>query len=88
MIKRLLFSGLCIFLLNGCTFTFGGTVFVITITDLLLYIFVAFLLALIASVLKPHNKLTRFWVTFAIGLVLTPLVSFIYLLVTVSRKVK
>jgi hypothetical protein len=76
-----------ILLLSGCTFTFGGTVMLITIRDLILYVMVAFVLAAVIAFVRPHHKrVSGFWIGFVLGILLTPLASFIYLLIMLSRK--
>lgn len=88
IVHRILAFFSALVFLSGCTFTFSGSVFVITISDLLIYIFVALLIAVLASLIKPEKRLTRFWITFVLGVLLTPLVSLIYLLITISKKVR
>ncbi len=89
MLKKLssYFLILSIILLSGCTTTFRGSLFVITIGDIILYVFLAFILAFIIAFRSRAEKRTfNFWLWFILGLVLTPLSSFIYLLILFSRK--
>lgn len=73
--------------LHSCTTTFGGSVFVFTFGDLVLYVMLALVLAFITSVIS-ENRQRSFWLTFLLGILLTPLVSLIFLLVLVTRRRK
>lgn len=62
---------------------------IITIRDLLIYIVVAFTLAIVIAFIRPKQKrLSGFWLAFILGLILTPLASFIYLLILLTRRMK
>ncbi|MCW3104986.1 MAG: hypothetical protein JWO09_3426 [Bacteroidetes bacterium] len=74
-------------LLQGCTTTFMGSVFVLGFRDILLYVMLAFVFAvLIALKSNYENRRTNFWIWFIVGLILTPLAGFIYLLITLTRR--
>jgi hypothetical protein len=86
MKKILLFSPLLI-ALQSCTTTFAGSLFFFTFGDMVLYVVIALALAFIISLLSTNRK-RSFWLAFALGVLLTPLASLIYLLIIVTRKKK
>jgi len=71
---------------SGCTTTFAGTVLVLTFRDILLYVFMAFIIAVLIALKSEHEK-RAFWIWFIASLLLTPLAGIIYFLVLFSRKV-
>ncbi len=78
-----------IILLSGCTTTFAGSLFVFNFRDLILYIGLAFIFAVLVAVLSSsENRRRNFWIWFILSLVLTPLAGFIYVLVLFTRKNK
>lgn len=83
--KKLLLALPLLLAIQSCTTTFGGSVFVFTFGDLILYVMLALVLAFITSVMS-ENRQRAFWLTFLLGILLTPLVSLIFLLVLVSRR--
>jgi len=86
--KRFYFLTLlvAIFLLSGCTNTFMGTVLVLSFRDIILYIAMAFSIALLISFKSSEKSKQAFWIWFILSLLLTPLAGFIYFLVLFSRK--
>jgi len=82
VIPVLLFFSL--FLLQSCTNTFMGTVVVLSFKDFILYIFLAFIMAILISMLSKGNSRKMFWIWFILSLFLTPLAGFIYLLVIIT----
>lgn len=80
--KHLYFSLLLLsILLSSCTNTFMGSVFVFTFSDIVYYIMIAFLIALVIGLLSRENFRKNFWLWFMLNIILTPLPGFIYLLV-------
>jgi ABC-type molybdate transport system permease subunit len=73
-------------LMCGCTHTFMGTVFVLSFKDIILYILIAFILAILISLKSSGSKRKAFWICFILSLVLTPLAGFIYLLILFTRN--
>jgi len=73
-------------LLAGCTTTFAGTVLVLTFRDIMLYVFMAFIIAVLIALKSEHEK-RAFWIWFILSLLLTPLAGIIYFLILFSRKV-
>ena len=73
-------------LLSGCTSTFMGTVLIITFSDVIYYVAIAFIIAILIALFNPENKKKSFWIGFLLSLVLTPLVGFIYLLIKITSK--
>lgn len=73
-------------LLSSCTSTFMGSVFVYTFSDIIYYVFIAFLIALVIGMLSRENFRKNFWIWFLLNIVLTPLPGFIFLLVKVIGK--
>ena len=85
--KFLLFFFLFALFLQSCTNTFGGTVLVLGFRDIILYVLIAFVMALVIAMKSDNEKRkTAFWIWFIAGLIVTPLASFIYLLILFSRK--
>ncbi len=85
--KKSLILILFVFLLtSGCSTTFGGTVLVLSFSDILLYVLIAFVLALAIAFKKIERRKKTFWIWFIINLILTPLSGFIYLLFLFSKK--
>lgn len=73
--------------LQGCTTTFMGSVLVLGFRDILLYVMLAFVFAVLIALKSNYEKRrTNFWIWFVVGLVLTPLAGFIYLLITLTKK--
>jgi membrane glycosyltransferase len=72
-------------LLNGCTSTFMGTIFVITFKDILIYIGLSFIITYIISLFATNSK-KAFWIWIFLNLLLTPLIGFIYLLIKLSNR--
>jgi uncharacterized membrane protein YhdT len=64
-----------------------GTVLVLSFRDLVLYVMISFILAVVIGFKSEKGK-QAFWVWFILSLILTPLAGFIYLLVkfTVSNR--
>ncbi len=60
-----------------------GSVFVYTFSDLIYYVFIAFLIALVIGMLSRENFRKNFWIWFILNIILTPLPGFIYLLVKI-----
>jgi uncharacterized membrane protein YhdT len=87
MKKAALAIAMLILVLTGCSTTFGGTVFVITMGDVFVYIFTALLIALLIGAVSNKGR-RSFWLWFILSLIITPLAGLIYLLikVTASRK--
>jgi hypothetical protein len=77
-----------IFILSGCSTTFGGTVLLLSFGDILLYVVLAFIVALLIYLKASVKKKQAFWLWFILSLVLTPLAGFIYLLILFSRRNK
>lgn len=71
----------------GCTTTFGGTVLVISMGDILMYIFAAFLIALLIGAVSENGR-RAFWIWLILSLVTTPLTGLIYLLSRLTRRKK
>jgi hypothetical protein len=88
MNKRLLLYLLTIVtvLFTGCTNTFMGTVLVLSFKDIILYVIIAFVMAILISFKSSGDTKKTFWTWFILSLLLTPLVGFIYLLVKVSSN--
>lgn len=80
----LIFPAAC---LSACSTTFGGAVLVLGFRDIIYYVVLAFVFALIIGLMSRSDKRRKaFWTWFILSLVLTPLAGFIYLLVLISRK--
>jgi len=74
-------------LLSGCTQTFMGSVFVFTFRDIIWYVGIAFIFAVLISLIsKPEKRRSNFWLWLILGMLLTPLLGFIVLLIKVTRK--
>jgi len=73
---------------SSCSTTFAGSLFVFTFRDFILYVALAFLFALIIAFKAKGNPRNQFWIGFILGLVLSPLASFIYLLILFTKKQK
>jgi uncharacterized membrane protein len=73
-------------LLSGCTHTFMGSVFVFTFRDIVLYVMMAFILAILISFKASGKQKRLFWIWFILSLLLTPLSGFIYLLILYTNK--
>jgi uncharacterized membrane protein HdeD (DUF308 family) len=74
-------------LLQSCTTTFMGSVFIISFGDIVMYVMLAFLIAGIIALRSSVAKRRRnFWIWFIVSLLLTPLTGFIYLLITFTRR--
>jgi hypothetical protein len=87
MKKSILFFLLSMLFLTGCTSTFMGGVFILSFGDVILYVFLAFILGLlIAFKSSSEKRKTAFWLGFILSLILTPLAGFIYFLILLSRK--
>lgn len=88
------FTGISLFVLvsalfSACTTTMGATVLVLGFRDLIYYVGLAFIFAAIIGVKSDAGKGVRaFWLWFILGLLLTPLAGFIYLLVLFTKKRK
>jgi hypothetical protein len=72
--------------LSGCTTTFFGSVIILTFRDILLYIAIAFFIALLIAIRSSANSRRAFWIWFILSLILTPLAGFIYLLIGFSKR--
>jgi hypothetical protein len=88
MKKQLAVLSLSIFFLlsTGCTTTFMGTVLVLGFRDIIYYVMIAFVLAVLISLTGSGEGRKTFWIWFLLSLLLTPLAGFIYLLVQFTRK--
>jgi ACR3 family arsenite efflux pump ArsB len=74
----LLFS---IFLFTGCTSTFLGSVFVFTFSDIIWYVIIAFVIALLIGLFtRERSWRKKFWLWFILNIVITPVPGLIYLL--------
>ncbi|MES2590931.1 MAG: hypothetical protein V4608_03515 [Bacteroidota bacterium] len=74
-------------LLTGCTTTFAGSVFVVRFGDIVFYVAIAFMFAvLIALVSRQEKRRHTFWLWLFLNLLLTPLPGFIYLLIKITKK--
>lgn len=72
---------------QACTTTFGGAVFVIGFGDLLGYIFLSLLFAVIIALIGPREKRQRnFWLWFIVNVVITPLVGLVVMIVKLTRR--
>lgn len=70
-----------IILLTGCTSTFLGSVFVFTFSDIIMYVVIAFVVALLIGVFtRDRSWRKKFWLWFILNLVITPVPGLIYLL--------
>ncbi len=67
-------------LLSGCTSTFLGSVFVFNFSDIITYILIAFVIALLIAVFTEGLWRKKFWIWFILNLALTPLPGLICLL--------
>jgi hypothetical protein len=73
----------------ACTTTVGGALFVFGLRDIILYIFLALIVAVIASLVsKKGNRHQMFWIWFIVSLLLTPLAGLIYIIVRLMKRVK
>lgn len=77
----LIFLGL---LLTSCTTTFAGSLFILTFRDVLLYVFLAFIFAVLVA-LQSEDKRKAFFLWFLLSIVLTPLAGLIALLVKITK---
>ena len=85
--KTLLFLFLLISILStGCTTTFMGTVLILTFKDIIYYVIIALILAVIISMKSDKSPRAAFWTWFILSIILTPLAGFIYLLIQFTRK--
>lgn len=85
--KFLIFLLLMIVVLGtGCTTTFMGTVLVLGFKDLIYYVIIAFILAILISMKSDTNPKGAFWLWFILSIILTPLAGFIYLIIEFTRK--
>jgi hypothetical protein len=73
---------------SGCTTTFAGTVFVLTFRDIILYVGLAFLMAVVIALKSTSKQTAAFWIWFLVSLFVTPLVGFVYVLILFTRKNK
>ncbi len=71
---------------TGCTTTFMGSLFVFTFRDMVLYVVLAFAMAVLISFKSSWNGKKAFWIGFILSLLLTPLAGFIYLLILFTQK--
>lgn|GEM_PF-2938853 len=79
--------GLPALFLQGCSTTFGGSVFVISLGDIILYVVLALMLAIIIGLRAGFaRRRSAFWTWFILSLLLTPLAGLIYLLITFTRR--
>jgi hypothetical protein len=72
--------------LSGCTNTFMGTVLVLSFKDIVLYVALAFIMAILVSLKSTGDGRKIFWIWFILSLLLSPLAGFIYLLILFSKK--
>lgn len=63
-----------------------GSVLVLTFSDVVFYIFIAFILGILTALFNPENRKRSFWTWFLLSLILTPLAGFINLLIKVSNN--
>ena len=85
MKKHLLLFLFSIALLGtSCTTTFAGTVLVLSFRDILFYVLLAFVFAILLG-LQSVDKRKTFWLWFVLGVLLTPLTSFVALLIKISK---
>lgn len=68
----------------SCTTTFAGTVLVLSFRDILFYVLLAFVFAILLG-LQSEDKRKTFWIWFVLGVLLTPLTSFVALLIKISK---
>jgi hypothetical protein len=83
--NRILIISSTLLVLTGCNTTFGGTVLVVTVGDIILYVFIALVLALFVGLFSV-NRQKAFWSWFILGLLVTPLASLIRLLYILGRR--
>jgi hypothetical protein len=76
---------LCL-LLSGCSTTFMGSVFVFNFSNIVSYIIIALVIASIFAFFQDGDWRKNFWISFVLGLLLTPLASLIYLLIKFLSK--
>lgn len=73
--------------LVGCTTTFAGSVFVLRFGDIVFYIAIAFMFAvLIALISRQEKRRQTFWLWFILNILVTPLPGFIYLLIKITKR--
>lgn len=82
--KKLLLASPLFLALQSCDTTFSGSLFVFRFGDMVLYVFFALALAFIIAMLSKKRK-TNFWIAFALGMLLTPLASLVYLLILLTN---
>ncbi len=75
-----------IVLLSGCTNTFMGTVLILTFSDVILYVIIAFIVSILIALFDSENSKRSFWIGFILSLLLTPVAGFIYLLIKVTNR--
>jgi hypothetical protein len=74
-------------LMGSCTTTFGGTVLVLGFRDVLLYVFIALIIAGVVAFVHPAAKRRKlFLIWFIVSLGFTPLPGLIYFLYKVTKK--
>jgi hypothetical protein len=76
-------------LLSSCSQSFAGNLFVFGFKDILLYVAIAFVLAVIIALKTKNEKRKQaFWIWFILSLVLTPLSGFMYLIYLFTKSSK
>jgi uncharacterized membrane-anchored protein len=75
--------------LSSCSQSFTGSVFVFGFKDALLYVGIAFVLAVIIALKTKNEKRKQaFWIWFILSLLLTPLAGFMYLIYLFTKSSK